>query len=290
MSFHEKGLAYLLVASALMSLDAVFIRLSGLHGFAPSFLFGFFSLVSMTSLTRWREGPLVAAVKASGPILILSGAIMGVSGTAFVLAVQNTTVANVLLIMSLSPFFSALFSWILLQERITTQTALATLLSIGGMYIIVQGSLASDGVTGDILAVICTMAVSLNFVVYRKYPKLSRSLAVAAGGFFIALFASFFIETGDFDTRGILIMMIMGLFSAPVGRMLMAMATRLMPAPEVSLISQVKVAIAPAIMWLVFAEVPNQATFMGGSLILLAALGHPLLTLYRNRQKPAQQT
>ena len=40
MTHHEKGLTYILVAAALMSLDAVFIRLSGLHGFAPSFLFG----------------------------------------------------------------------------------------------------------------------------------------------------------------------------------------------------------------------------------------------------------
>ena len=89
MTHHEKGLTYLLVAAALMSLDAVFIRLSGLHGFAPSFLFGVFSLISMTVLTRIKEGHLLPVIKAGGFMLLVSGAIMGVSGTAFTLAVQK---------------------------------------------------------------------------------------------------------------------------------------------------------------------------------------------------------
>ena len=118
MTHHEKGLTYILVAAALMSLDAVFIRLSGLHGFAPSFLFGVFSLISMTILTQWREGNVLKVAQAGGIMLIVSGAIMGVSGTAFTLAVQQTTVANVLLIMSITPVLSAIFSWIFLKERL----------------------------------------------------------------------------------------------------------------------------------------------------------------------------
>ena len=288
MTSHETGVTYLLIAAGLMSLDAVFIRLSGLTGFAPSFLFGLFSLISMTALTRLREGPLPGIVRKSGPMLLVSGVIMGVSGTSFVLAVQHTTVANVLLVMSLSPFLTALFSWLLLGERIRRQTALAILISMVGIYIIVRGSLETGSITGDLLALLCTSAVSLNFVVYRKYHNLSRSLVVGAGGFFIALFSSAFITSGNFDLAGVLTMMLMGLFTAPIGRMLMAMATRKIPAPEVSLISQIKVVIAPVIMWLIFAEMPSSATFLGGSFILLAALGHPLLTLYQHRQRAPQ--
>lgn len=287
MTHHEKGLTYLLVAAALMSLDAVFIRLSGLHGFAPSFLFGVFSLISMTVLTRIKEGHLLPVIKAGGFMLLVSGAIMGVSGTAFTLAVQKTTVANVLLIMSVTPIFSAFFSWIFLKERLQKQTFFAILLSMAGMYIIVRGSLATGSIAGDLIALTASLAVSLNFVVWRKYNQLNRSLVVGAGGLFIGLFAIPFIEVSDFDMYGVLIMMIMGLFTAPIGRMLNAMATRLISAPEVSLIAQIKIVIAPVIIWALFGEVPSEATFLGGSLILVAALGQPLLKLYQMKRTPA---
>ncbi|WP_319528812.1 DMT family transporter [uncultured Cohaesibacter sp.] len=284
MNYHEKGLSYLLIAAALMSMDSVFIRLSGLQDFAPSLLFGVFSLISMLAVTRWREGKLLPLIKTGGIMLVISGAIMGISGTTFTLAVQKTTVANVLLISSLSPFFSAIFSWVFLRERIKLQTLAAIILSIFGMYIIVRGSLQSGGLVGDMLAILCVIAVSLNFVVWRKYSHLSRSLVVGAGGFFIALFSVGFVQPSDYDIGGVLIMMIMGLLSAPVGRMLMATATRLIPAPEVSLMSQIKIVIAPMVVWAIFGEVPSQATFIGGSLILLAALGHPLLTILMKRK------
>ncbi|WP_162916554.1 DMT family transporter [Cohaesibacter haloalkalitolerans] len=286
MTSHEKGLTYLLVAAALMSLDAVFIRLSGLHGFAPSFLFGVFSLISMTTLTQIREGNVLRVAKAGGFMLLVSGAIMGVSGTAFTLAVQKTTVANVLLIMSITPIFSAIFSRIFLKENIKKHTGLAILLSIIGIYIIVQGSLASGGIEGDLIALVCALAVSMNFIVWRKFKQLNRSLVVGAGGFFIALFATPFITTADYDIKGVLVMMVMGLFTAPVGRMFNAMATRIISAPEVSLISQIKIVIAPLIIWAIFGEVPGTATFIGGSLILVAALGQPLYSLYLMKRAP----
>ena len=286
MTHHEKGLTYILVAAALMSLDAVFIRLSGLHGFAPSFLFGVFSLISMTILTQWREGNVLKVAQAGGIMLIVSGAIMGVSGTAFTLAVQQTTVANVLLIMSITPVLSAIFSWIFLKERLQRQTLLAILLSIVGIYIIVSGSLSTGGLNGDLIALVCSLAVSMNFIVWRKYKQLNRSLVVGAGGFFIALFATPFISAGQFNLYGVLVMMVMGLFTAPIGRMFNAMATRLISAPEVSLISQIKIVIAPVIIWAIFGEVPSQETFIGGSLILIAALGQPLFKLYQLKRQP----
>nr|WP_321459696.1 DMT family transporter [uncultured Cohaesibacter sp.] len=287
MTQHEKGLTYILVAAILMSLDAVFIRLSGLHGFAPSFLFGVFSLISMTLLTRITEGNLLAVMKSGGYMLLVSGAIMGVSGTAFTLAVQKTTVANVLLIMSITPILSAIFSWIFLKERLQRQTLYAILLSMIGIFVIVKGSLATGGLVGDLIALVCSLAVSANFIVWRKYKHLNRSLVVGAGGLFIALFATPFINVGQFDMHGILVMMVMGLFTAPVGRMFNAMATRMISAPEVSLISQIKIVIAPVIIWAIFSEIPSRETYIGGSLILIAALGQPLFKLYQIKRQPA---
>ena len=290
MTNQEKGISYTLIATALMSLDAVFVRLSGLHGFAPSFLFGAFSLISMLAMTRMKEGSILMAARASGLVLVFSGILMGISGTAFVLAIQKTTVANALLIMSLQPFFASIFSRLFLKETIDAKTGMAILISMIGMYIIVSGSLAGGGWVGDGLALVCATAVALNFVLYRKYPKLSRSLAVAAGGFFIALFSAAFVAPDDFDWKGIVIMAVMGLFTAPIGRMLLATSARYIPAPEISLIGQIKVFLAPMIIWAIFSELPSQQTFIGGGLILLAAIGRSALSLLDARTSKAKKS
>jgi len=279
-------MTYALTGAFLMSLDAVFVRLSGLPGFAASFLFGAFSLVSMGVLTGVRENGVVTALRGGGLIAILSGMIMGVSGTSFVWAVQHTTVANVVLIQSLSPFFAAFFSWILLREKADRITVAAMVSSLVGMIVIVHGSLGGE-LAGDLVAVLCSMAASLNYVVWRRYSGISRSLVIGLGGAFIALFSSFFADFSGFDARGVLVMAAMGLLTAPVGRTLMATAARFITAMEIGVIGRINVVVAPLIVWLLFAEVPGSSTFNGGAIVLATILIHASVKMRSARAVPA---
>jgi drug/metabolite transporter (DMT)-like permease len=283
MRLENKGLLIVTTGVVLMSLDAVFIRLSGLKGFNPSFLFGCFSLISMSLLTQVRDHGLFHQLKAAGIISILSGMIMGVSGTSFVLAVQYTSVANVLLIMSLSPFFSSFFSFILLKENTDMITKIAMITSLLGMIIIVQGSL-EKGFLGNLIAILAALASSLNYVIWRRYPKISRSLIIALGGLFIALFSSPFTHINRMNLHGLLIMAIMGLLTAPLGRTLVATSARYITAMEISLIGRLNVIIAPIIIWLLFSEVPSISSFIGGGIILTTVIVHSYLKITKTKR------
>ena len=278
MNKQNKGLFIVCTGVTLMSLDAVFVRLSGLGGFSPSFLFGMFSFISMGLLTKIKDGGFIPTLKKAGIIGIISGMIMGVSGTSFVLAVQHTSVANVLLIMSLSPFCSAIYSYILLKEHTDTVTKVTMVISFLGMLIIVQGSLQS-GIVGNLIAIIATLSSSLNYVVWRRYPHISRTLVISLGGFFIALFSSPFAETSSIDLHGLIIIAVMGLLTAPIGRTLVATSARYITATEISLIGRLNVIIAPFIVWLLFNEVPISSTFIGGTIILTAVVFHSYLKI-----------
>jgi drug/metabolite transporter (DMT)-like permease len=285
MSDQLKGTLYAFSGIFLMSFDAIFIRFSGLDGFGASFLFGVFSLLSMAFVTQLWGGGVMDAVRKGGLILIVSGAVMGGSGTTFVLAVQETTIANVVLIMTTSAVFSSVYSRILLGERTDLWTWAAVAASVLGVYIIVRGSMSSHGLKGDLLALAAAMFSSLNFVIWRKYPAISRTMAIAFGGLFIALFSSFGTDFGSFSLYSVLVMAAMGLLSAPIGRAFISTAARHITAMEISLFTLSRTALVPFLAWLFFTEIPPSQTFVGGGVIFSVIALHSLSRIKRASAK-----
>lgn len=274
MENRSKGMIYALCGVLLMSLDAVFIRISGLPGWTASFLFGFFSLIGMSLYTQFFGKGVFAAIKSGGFIIVLSGIIMGGSGTSFVLAVKETTAANVIFIMSSAPLFSALFSRMILKEKTSARTWASIAITLIGLFLIVRGSLDGGGVKGDFLAVAAAVFASLNYIIWRKYTHISRSMVVGVGGFFIALFSLFQVDFSSLDVHGVLVMAVMGLLTAPFGRTFLSTSARYIMATEISLYSLLKIVITPVIIWAVFSEIPPASTFYGGSLMLVSVLWH----------------
>jgi len=276
-----KGTLYAFSGIFLMGFDAIFIRYSGLGGFGASFLFGMFSMLSMAFVTQVYGKGIPEAVKKGGFILVFSGMVMGGSGTTFVLAVQETTIANVVLIMTTSAVFSSIYSRFLLGEKTPASTWAAVAVSILGVYIIVRGSLGGHGLLGDMYALAAAMFSSLNYVIWRKYPQISRTMAISFGGFFIMLFSSFGADFGSFAVAPVLVMAAMGLLSAPIGRAFISTAARHITAMEISLYGLTRTVLVPLLAWLFFTEIPPAPTFAGGAVIIGAIAAHSLFMMRR---------
>ncbi len=280
-----KGTLYAFSGIFLMGFDAIFIRYSGLGGFGASFLFGMFSMLSMAFVTQIYGKGILEAVKNGGWVLIFSGVVMGGSGTTFVLAVEGTTIANVVLIMTTSAVFSSIYSRFLLGEKTPVSTWVAVAVSIFGVYIIVRGSLGGRGLLGDMYALAAAMFSSLNYVIWRKYPQISRTMAISFGGFFIMLFSSFGTDFGSFGVSSMLVMAAMGLLSAPIGRAFISTAARHITAMEISLYTLTRTVLVPFLAWLFFTEVPPVQTFAGGAVIICAIAAHSLFMMRRTVAK-----
>jgi len=282
-SNRSKGLAFVIAGMFFMSLDPTFIRLSGASGWDTAFLFGFFSFISMSLLTQFiRKDGIRGALAEGGWPILLSGLIMGGSGTTLVLSIKHTLVANTMLIMSTTSIFSAVFSRLLLKERTPLRTWIASALSISGIYIIARGSLGHANLFGDIMAVFCTGFASLNYVMWRKYKSMSRTMSVALGGLAIASISIFMAQPALLHMRSWLVMIVMGMLSAPVGRTFVSSSAKFIPATEISLFSLMRTILAPLIVWMIFSEAPPQATFIGGSVILATLL---ILTIINYRKE-----
>ena len=70
---------------------------------------------------------------------VLAGLIYGMSNVAFLWAVKSTYAANVLVVMSTSSFFSSIFSYFLLGERLKLHTGAACLMCFCGIVFIFAG-------------------------------------------------------------------------------------------------------------------------------------------------------
>ena len=285
-SSRSQGLTYVITGMFFMSLDPVFIRLSGASGWNTAFLFGLFSFVSMSLLTQYREkGGIKKALMEGGAPIFISGLIMGGSGTTLVLSVKHTLVANTMLIMSTTSIFSAVFSRLLLKEKTPLRTWAASLISIIGIYVIAKDSLGRGDLFGDMMAVVCTGFASLNYVMWRKYKNMSRTMSVALGGFAIAFFSSFMSSPTSLPVRTWLVMLVMGMISAPMGRTLVSTSAKYIPATEISLFSLMRTVLAPFIVWLIFSEIPPENTFYGGFLILATLLILTIINYRRDAEK-----
>jgi drug/metabolite transporter (DMT)-like permease len=103
----------------------------------------------------------------------------------------------------------------------------------------------------------------------RKYQDVSRMASVGFGGLFMALTLFTVATPSEYSLETWLIMAAMGLFTAPIGRVLSQVATRYITAPEVGMILMIETVLAPLWAFAFFDEVPPTASFIGGTIIVI---------------------
>lgn len=286
----EKATGYIIVSSGslLMCLDPMFIRLSGTSEWNTSFLFGIFTFISMSLVTHFFFGGIRNSLRGNLFPMILSGLLMGGSGTCIVLSVKNTYVANTMMIMSTGPLTAAILSLIFIGEKTPLRNWIAAFTAVGGIYLIARDSMGSGNLFGDMMALLGNFFVSSLYVLWRKYKKISRTMVIALGGLAIASFSFFMADFSTISGYSVMVMLVMGLITAPVGRVLLSLSARYILATEVSLFAIPRSIAAILIIWIVFGEIPPEGTFIGGGIILTALIAVTYLNLRKESASGAK--
>lgn len=264
-----KGLLAALGGTVLTSFDSVFIRLSGTGGVNTAFLFGFFTMISMAIIiqTKDKRG-LFVTLRENGWPSFVSGFLMLGSASSFILSIKHTNVANTMIIMGCQPVFTAILSWIFLKEKTDKTLWAAMLIVVAGIIIVVHGSVESGNLIGDLLAFATVIFLSINRIVQRKYKEISRTAIVGTGGFLISVVMFLFADIESFTAETWIIMGIMGLCSAPLGRVLNGVSTRYILAVESSMITLSVSVFSTLWAFIFFNEIPPFTTLTGGAIII----------------------
>lgn len=285
---YRKGLLITLAGAALLTVDAPLLRL--VDGAEWTVMFWRGLMIFAALLAFWMWARLTGRIS-HGFINGWSGAVVGgcysLAGICFILALHNTTIANLVFILALVPLLAAVLSFFILRERLAPATWIAIACSLVGVFIIVEDGMGRGTLRGDLLALAAAASLSLALVLTRRAGK-NFSTAPGVAGLVAALFAIYFVD--DFALNGpqIAWLSLNGLFAAPLAFGLLALAPRYVPATQVGLFHLMETALAPLWIWLLIGEMPSRAGLIGGSVIILTLALHGLHLLARERRlKPA---
>lgn len=204
---------------------------------------------------------------------------------AFIFAFKTTYVANVAVIYGTAPFVAAGLGWLLLGEIVRWQTLIAAILSAFGVLIVVAGGLGSGSIVGDTVALVMTLGSALYMVLIRVFRDTPVVLAGGAAGLPLFVVGWFVVDLLAVTQQDILLLLLIGI-SYAVAVVLWTEGTRLIPATEVGLLGSAETPFAIIFAWILLAELPPLASFIGGGIALAAVFGHAVRDFTRTQTMP----
>lgn len=280
---HIRGILIVVTGVLLISFDVLLVRLAGVDGWNISFWRGIFMALALAPfwiVGQFRSGRNIENKKG----ILLAALMMALSSLGLVLAFTLTRAANAVVILSAAPLFAALFSRWFLGERCPLRTWIAIFVCMAGVVWVMRGSIGGGDLTGDLLAVVATVFVGGYFTVFRADPDLSRSAVIVSGGLMLALFALPLATPFILPLESYGWLALAGLIQMPIALLLITVGTRFLPATEVSLFLLLETILAPIWVWMVFAEVPPEATLTGGVLIMATLILHTIVGFMRDKE------
>jgi drug/metabolite transporter (DMT)-like permease len=264
------GVLMVLVAGVCLSFGGLIMRYV-----ESGTLLGFLAAVYRGRLVRpflavGREGIVVALGLGGGSICYL-------------VAINLTTVANVVFILGAAPLLTALLGRLVLGERVRPVTWLAMAVALCGIALMVVEGLGSGRLAGNVIAFGAAIAFAVMVVAIRRAKSVDMVPASCLGGVAGAAVAAAMVGDFGISAHDLGLALLLGSAQLGAGFLLITLGTRRVPAAEVPLLALTEVVLAPIWVWLWVSEVPGHLTLLGGAVVLAAVLVQAIVRLRRER-------
>ena len=282
---HARGFALTLFGVLVLTPDTLLIRLIDIDPWTMNLWRGLLMSFSLSvCYLLVARGQAWAGVKALGLAGIAVAMIYSINAITFVLAVDHTRVANVLIIIASTPLIAALLSIIFLKERVALPTWLAITGAMAGVSIVVGDGVRAGTSLGDLLALITAIALAVTFIIIRRNKHVNMIPATAFGALISAMIAMPLAEPVKFEGTQLGLMLLLGLVIMPLSFGLITLGPRTIPAPEVALLLLLETVLGPIWVWLVIDEKPSEMTLIGGCVVISAVTLQSVWRLRRNHK------
>ena len=237
-----------------------------------------FAVLGLLVFVAFAErGHVVRAFRAIGRGGLLVTALLAVSSGAFILALNYTSVANVLFMQALAPVLAAVFGTFV-GEPVARRTWLAITVAIVGVGLMVGGP-SHPSAAGLSLSLLMAVSFAGTIVVTRHLREVSMAPATCLSQALVFLFAAPFASTGSVGGRDLALLAGLGIGQIGLGLIFLTIGARLIPAAEVALITLLEIVLGPLWVWIAESEQPSTTTLAGGAIVLAAvviqAVGEP---------------
>ena len=233
--------------------------------------FFFFLGVTTFLILTYKKKAADIILKAGLPGF-LGGFVMSFSFIAFVFAMMNTSVANVVFIISTQTMFLALFGFIYLREKVSIISFLSIILAMSGISVMIGDSISSGTLFGNIVALTIPISFSILIMIIRKNPKLDLIPAIWFASLFSVLYSLVMVDTFNFSNHDIFMGFLLGVPQLTFGFICITIGSRTTRAVTVGLLMLSETIFAPIWVWLFLNEIPPSSVFIGGTIIIFAII------------------
>ncbi len=211
-------------------------------------------------------------IKDSGLPGLIGGFVLSFSFVAFVVAMSNTTVANVVFIISTQTMFLAIFGYFYLKEKVSLIGLISILLAMSGIIIMVGDSISGGSLFGNIVALAIPINFAILVMIIRKNTKVDMVPAIFYSGIFSLIYGFFLAESFEFTKHDLWMGFLLGVPQLAVSFICITIGSRTVESATVGILMLMETLCAPLWVWLFLNEIPPISVFIGGAVIISAII------------------
>ena len=214
---------------------------------------------------------------------IIGGIGLAAAMITFIWSITNTTAAITLLCLASMPFITALLGFLFLKEKISMNVWISILIATVGIIIMAFGNHEKNTLIGFVLGIVSALGFSVFSVSLRWRKETPKFTTVALAGLICFLVSSAVMISKDLSffssSKNEALFAVHGTIVC-LGMILYAIASKTIPAAELTLLSLTEVIGGIFWVWLPWLginEIPGTNTIIGGFFIFLALFYYSLI-------------
>ena len=214
---------------------------------------------------------------------IIGGIGLAAAMITFIWSITNTTAAITLLCLASMPFITALLGFLFLKEKISMNVWISILIATVGILIMAFGNHEKNTLIGFVLGIVSALGFSVFSVSLRWRKETPKFTTVALAGLICFLVSSAVMISKDLSffssSKNEALFAVHGTIVC-LGMILYAIASKTIPAAELTLLSLTEVIGGIFWVWLPWLginEIPGTNTIIGGFFIFLALFYYSLI-------------
>ncbi len=284
-----KGILLIILSAFCFAFMNAFVKLSGdLPSIQKSFFRNFVAfLIALVILLKDRKN---FHFQKDGMGVLLLRSIFGTIGILCnFYAIDHLVLSDASMLNKMSPFFTILFSWMFLKEKLKPFQGIAVLTAFLGSLLIIKPSLDFTDFIGSAAGLFGGMCAGFAYCMVRILGQkgMPKTFIVAFFSGFSCLVTLPFLILDFHPMTGMQLLTLLGAGAAAAGGQFTITAAYChAPAKEISVYDYSQIIFATGLGFLFFSEVPDGWSFVGYLIIIAAAVG---MFWYNNFHLPQKE-
>ena len=284
----QKGIFLSLIGVLIITPDSLFIRIINIPSWELLFYRGLIPFLCLfLFLLLYYKKNFLHSLLLTGLPGLLYAILIALGNAAFVLSIQNTNVANTLIMIALTPFATAILSSIFIKEHPSKRMWLTIIACFVTIVFIFYESYQGGRLFGDFFGLLTAFFMGAGAVVirYSKSFDFLPSLLIAKLFTILIPFAFMhsFTDSLLVNSDQLFFIIVMGILLV-IPLACITIAPRYIPAYEVEIFFILETILGPIWVWFVIHEQPSTKTIIGGIIIIFIIITHTVFELRENKK------